>query len=56
MVPHLNEILDYRRLTPAIDPSPGKSRYRHVGFAGFPVGDNPVSQDLAGQERGLSNV
>ena len=28
-------------------PSPEKSAYRHVGFARFPVDDNPVSQDLA---------
>jgi hypothetical protein len=27
----------------------GKSAYRHVGFAGFPVTVNAVSQDLAQQ-------
>jgi hypothetical protein len=25
----------------------GKSAYRHLGNASFPVADNPVSQDLA---------
>jgi len=33
-------------ITTPVKPSPVKSSYRHVEIAGFPVDDNPVSQDL----------
>ena len=36
--------------------SPGKSAYRHLGFAGFPHDENPVSRDLAIDYEGVGKV